>query len=67
MLSSTVNKKTDILKKVRTIGGGIAYISKLNALDINKPQENMETFSMWAGSVKSFPVLINYKVTKSYH
>lgn len=60
--SDTENDKTNNLKEVRTIGGDTGYISKLNALDVNDAKENGNTFSMWAGSVKYFPVLISYKV-----
>ncbi|XP_053535298.1 complement component C7 isoform X2 [Ictalurus punctatus] len=55
-----------IQKKVRTIGGHTGYISILNQLDVNKAAENSNTFSKWAGSVKYFPVLINYKTRPLY-
>ncbi|MCJ8734563.1 hypothetical protein PDJAM_G00236740 [Pangasius djambal] len=61
IINNFKNNNTENLKEARAIGGGSGYISKLNALDVNNAAENVNTFSKWAGSVKNFPVLTNYK------
>ncbi|TUK93185.1 PI-PLC X domain-containing protein 3 [Bagarius yarrelli] len=59
--NSDPNLRSQILIWARARGGHAAYISKLQALDIKNLDENSNTFSMWAGSVKNLPVLINHK------
>ncbi|XP_053359879.1 complement component C7 isoform X1 [Clarias gariepinus] len=54
------------LKRVNTMGGDTGYIAVLNTLDVNRAAENLNAFSKWAGSVKNFPVLINFKTQPVY-
>ncbi|XP_047678784.1 complement component C7 [Tachysurus fulvidraco] len=64
--SNFMDNKRESSIRVRAFGGHPAYISKLEALDVNDAAGNLNTFSMWAGSVKNLPILISFKTQPLY-
>lgn len=48
------------------IGGHVSYAAGLSYLNLEDPSVNSQMYSKWAGSVKDYPQLMNYKLQPLY-
>ncbi|KAM9331009.1 complement component C7 [Gastrophryne carolinensis] len=64
--SSSGNSNTEIRGQALLKGGNTKFQTRLSIFSLQNPSSNLESYTLWAGSVSDLPTVIKYKLTPLY-